>query len=70
MGVLELKQAHDRLSENEQLLLARFIAADQMLRDPEFAETLARRHRAMNEGKKWSHEDALSLHRELADRGL
>jgi hypothetical protein len=69
MSVKELMEAYEELPAADQLLFASLVAADQLTRQPDFAATLARRHRAMDE-KKWSHEDARRLHHELEERGL
>ncbi len=70
MSVQELRSRYDELTETDQMLFAALIAADQLARQPEFRAELARRHQEMDAGRKWSHEDALRLHRELEKQGL
>ncbi len=70
MSVQELKQAYDELPAYDRVLLTQLILADQMARDPEFANTLDHRHQAMDAGKKWHHSDLLALNEELGKRGL
>ena len=70
MSVAELKKAYDELDPDDQVLFATLVAADQMIKTGEFKATIDRRHSAMDEGKKWSHDEVLRLHEELAKRGL
>ncbi len=70
MSVAELKTAYDQLPETDQVLFAALVAADQLCRQPDFAADLSRRHRSMDEGKKWEHADVLKLHEELQKQGL
>jgi DNA phosphorothioation-dependent restriction protein DptG len=70
MSVAELKKAYDELKPDDQLLFATLVAADQMIKTDEFKSTIERRHRAMDEGKKWSQSDVLRLHEELSKQAL
>lgn len=70
MSVAELKTAYEQLPETDQVLFAVLVAAYQLRRQPDFAADLARRHRSMDEGKKWEHSDVLKLHEELQKQGL
>ena len=65
MSVQELKKAYEGLPEQDQLLFASLIAADQLARQADFVDQLEHRHQAMEQDKKWSHEQMLALHREL-----
>jgi hypothetical protein len=70
MSVQELRKAYDELPETDQILFAALVAADQLTRQTEFAADLAQGHRAMDQGKKWTHADVLKLHGELEKQGL
>lgn len=70
VSVTELKQAYEELPESDRLFFAALIAADQMTHQPEFIAYLGRQHQSMDEGKKWSHDDVMRLHRELEKQGI
>lgn len=70
MSVLELRKAYEALPDEERILLASLIAADQMRRHAEFALGLERIHQSMDQGKKWAHADVLRLLDELTKQGL
>jgi len=70
MRVAELKKAYDELNPSDQLLFATLVAAEQTIKTDEFRTAIEQRHRAMDDGKKWPHEEVLRLHDELAKRSL
>ena len=70
MTALELTSAYAELPEPEQILFASLVAADQLRRQSEFVAMLDRRHQAMDQGKKWTHEAVLELHHKLEAQGL
>ncbi len=70
MSVQELRKAYEQLPEADQILFAALIGADQLSRQGEFSAELARRHRTMDQGRKWTHDDVLRLHEEMAKQGL
>jgi hypothetical protein len=70
VSVQELKKAYEDLAEEDQLLFATLVAADQLSRQAGFAADIARRHQAMDAGRTWSHADVLKLHDELTKQGL
>lgn len=70
MSIAELKKAYSDLDPTEQVLFATLIAADQLSKSEEFKTVLDQRHRAMDEGRKWAHEDVQKLHEELRNREL
>ncbi len=70
MTTNELTQAYAQLPQQEKLLFASLVAADQMRCQAEFSAALSRRHRDMDEGKKWSHESVRNLHEKLEQQGL
>jgi hypothetical protein len=70
MSVHELTKAYQELPEADRIVFAALVAADQLARQPDFAADLDRRHKAMDEGRKWTHSDLLKLHTELEKQGL
>ena len=70
MTAIELKKAYSELPENEQVLLASFIAAYLMAKDAEFAAKLSRRHTEMDADYKHTHKELLELHDKMEKEGL
>ncbi len=67
MSVSELKKAYDELQPGDQLVFATLVAADQMAKREDFQLAIERRHQAIDQGKKWAHDDVLRLHKELSE---
>jgi hypothetical protein len=63
MTAIELASVYAELPEQEQIVFASLVAADQMRRQSDYLALLERRHRAMDEGRKWSHEAVVELQR-------
>lgn len=70
MTAIEVKNAYSELPENEQVLVASFIAADLMMKDSEFAARLSRRQQEMDAGYKHTHAELLELHDKMGKEGL
>ena len=70
MNVAQLKDEYRRLPEEDQLLLASIIAADQMIKTPDYASRIEEAHRRIDQGQKLNHDQVQRLHKELETHGL